>query len=211
MTAPTTQPAALPDSRSAAVPHVEQPPVDFLVPGLPFSGPELRGMELSGLLVHVVGDLYLPANHGLEDTRVRAASVLRLTAPVITGSWASTGLTAAWIHAGGGSPGVLEASVEHFQRIPSQPLSVRLHWEQSDVARDSADVVNVFGLRCTTVDRTIEDVLRRAGPRSGPPAMAAAARLLTRTDSARLRRRFEDHRRKPGMVQARRRLETLLA
>lgn len=188
--------------------------MDFLVPGLPYAGPELRAMELSGLVVHVIGDLYVEADQGESGAaarRLRAAAVHRLAAPVITGRWAAMGLTAAWAFTGGSAPAVLEASVERFHRIPLQPLSVALRLEQSDVAGQPADVVDLHGLPCTSVDRTIEDLLRRTGdPRLAAAAMAAATRLLPLTDTVALRDRFEFRRKRPGMAPARRALGRLL-
>jgi hypothetical protein len=193
----------------------------FLVPGLPFSAPELRGMELSGLVVHVMGDLYLPAEGNPperpvgEGARVRAAAVLRLAEPVLSGPWVAIGMTAAWVHAGGEAPGVLEASVDRYHRRPLFPGAVGLRLEQSGLApapegsgaRHRADVVPVHGLWCTTIDRTVEDLLRN-GPTG--PERAAAALLLPRCDPVRLRERFEVRRRRPGMAAGRAALEGLL-
>lgn len=194
--------------------HPGLAPLDFLVPGLPYAGPELRGMELSGLVVHVIGDLYVEADQvgsGASGLRVRAAAALRLAAPVISGRWAAMGLTAAWVLSGGPPPAVLEASVERFHRIPSQPLSVGLRLEQSDAAGQPSDVVEVFGLPCTSVERTIEDLLRRTGDsRRAAAAMPAATRLLPLTETGMLRDRFESRRKRPGMAPARRALERLL-
>ncbi|GAA1121874.1 hypothetical protein GCM10009670_10490 [Citricoccus alkalitolerans] len=184
------------------------------MPGLPYAGPELRGMELSGLIVHVIGDLYVEADQpgsGAAAPRMRAAAVLRLAAPVVAGRWAAMGLTAAWVLAGGPPPAALEASVQRFHRIPLQPLSVGLRLEQSDAASQPADVVDAFGLPCTSVERTIEDLLRRAGdPHRAAAAMTAAARLLPLTDTVALRDRFESRRKRCGMATARRALERLL-
>lgn len=187
-------------------------PVEFLVPGLPYSGPELRGMELSGLVDHVIGDLYLPADQRPEPTRVRAAAAHRLAVPVLTGRWAVMGVTAAWVLAGGPAPLALEAAVDRYHRIPLQPLSVRLALEQTDVVEDPADVIHLWGLPCTSAARTVEDLLRRAeDPARAADALTAAARLLPMTPAEHLRQRFEHHRRRPGMAGARRALETLLA
>ncbi|MDI3331132.1 MAG: hypothetical protein QJR09_10435 [Micrococcus sp.] len=194
----------------------------FLVPGLPFSAPELRGMELSGLLVHVMGDLYLPAgsNPPARDpggaSRMRAAAVLRLAEPVLSGPWVAIGLTAAWVHAGGAAPGVLEASVDRYHRRPLYPGAVGLRLEQSGLAPpprggeagDGRDVVPVHGLWCTAVDRTVEDLLRHGPTR---PELTAAELLLARCDPGRLRERFEARRRRPGMAAARAALMDLLA
>ncbi|NUL44946.1 hypothetical protein F7P69_07020 [Cellulosimicrobium funkei] len=203
-------------------------PMEFLVPGLPYAGPELRGMELSGLIVHVIGDLYVEADPlgsgatapmratgvraaGVRMAEVRAAAVVRLAAPVIAGRWAAMGLTAAWVFTGGQPPTVLEASVERFHRIPLQPLSVGLRFEQSDAADQPSEIVDVFGLSCTSVERTLEDLLRSAGDtRRAEAAMAAAARLLPLADPVGLRSRFESRRKRPGMAAARRALERLL-
>lgn len=186
--------------------------VDFLVPGLPYSGPELRGMEMSGLVEHVMGDLYLPADHGSGAARVRAAAARRLTAPVLTGRWAVMGVTAAWVLTGGPAPEVLEAAVDRYHRIPLQPLSVRLSLEQTDVVGQSAEVIDHWGLPCTSAARTVEDLLRRAeDPARAAAALTAATRLLPLTSATQLRDRFERHRRRPGMAGARRALETLLA
>jgi hypothetical protein len=186
------------------------PDPEFLVPGLPYTGPELRAMEISGMVDHVIGDLYLPAGGGSRAQRVRAAAVRRLAAPLLGGPWTATGLTAAWIHDGGPAPGVLEASVERFHRIPLRPLSVGLRLEQSDAARHAGDVVEIWGTSCTSVDRTIEDLLRRAGdPVLAPPAVAAARRLLAGAEVPALRARFEARRRRPGMAAARRALDRL--
>jgi hypothetical protein len=196
-------------------------PEPFLVPGLPFSAHELRGMELSGLLVHVMGDLYLPAAGNRSaciagyGARTRAAAVLRLAEPVLSGPWAAIGLTAAWVHAGGEAPGVLEASVDRYHRRPLYPGAVGLRLEQSGLApaaeggevEHRTDVDSVHGLWCTTTERTLEDLLR-GGPTG--PERAAAALLLTRCDPVRLRERFEDRRRRPGMAAARAALEQLL-
>jgi hypothetical protein len=202
-------------------PAQQCPQEPFLVPGLPFSAHELRGMELSGLLVHVMGDLYLPAE-GIEASRTagdgartRAAAVLRLAEPVLAGPWVAIGLTAAWVHVGGEAPGVLEASVDRYHRRPLYPGAVGLRLEQSGLApapeggefRYRADVVSVHGLWCTTIDRTLEDLLRH-GPTG--PERDAAALLLARCEPVRLRERFEDRRRRPGMAAARAALGELL-
>jgi hypothetical protein len=199
----------------------------FLVPGLPFSAAELRGMELSGLLVHVMGDLYRPADRPADGgrpectdgngngTRTRAAAVLRLAEPVLFGPWTAIGMTAGWVHAGGEPPGVLEASVDRYHRRPLYPGAVGLRLEQSGLApvpeggdaRHRADVVRVHGLWCTTIDRTVEDLLRN-GPTA--PERAAAALLLDRCDPVRLRERFEARRRRSGMAAARIALRELL-
>jgi len=193
----------------------------FLVPGLPFSAPELRGMELSGLLVHVMGDLYLPADGNraartvMDGAGMRAAAVLRIAEPVLSGPWVAIGLTAAWVHAGGEAPGVLEASVDRYHRRPLYPGAVGLRLEQSGLApvpedsgvRQRADVISVHGLWCTTIDRTVEDLLRNGATGS---ERAAAALLLPRCDPVRLRRRFEARRSRPGMAAARRALDKLL-
>lgn len=197
------------------------PREQFLVPGLPFSAAELRGMELSGLLVHVMGDLYLPADagpagHGGGDgVRTRAAAVLRLAEPVLTGAWVAIGGTAAWVHAGGEAPGVLEASVDRYHRRPLHPGAVGLRLEQSGLApapecgdaAHRAEVTPVHGLWCTTVERTVEDLLR-AGPTG--PERAVAALLLPRCDPVRLRERFRARRGRPGMSAARAALRDLL-
>lgn len=196
-------------------------PEPFLVPGLPFSAPELRGMELSGLLVHVMGDLYLPADqdapaHPVRDgARIRAAAVRRLAGPVLPGPWVAIGRTAAWVHVGGEAPDVLEASVDRYHRRPLYPGAVGLRLEQSGLAPapdgrghpDGADVVSVHGLWCTSIERTVEDLLRN-GP-TGPERTAAAV-LLARCDPVRLRRRFEARRRRPGMAAGRGALTELL-
>jgi hypothetical protein len=193
----------------------------FLVPGLPFSAPELRGMELSGLLVHVMGDLYLPADGNraagtvMDGAGMRAAAVLRLAEPVLSGPWVAIGLTAAWVHAGGEAPGVLEASVDRYHRRPLYPGAVGLRLEQSGLGPapqdcgvpHQADVIAVHGLWCTTTDRTVEDLLRNGPTRS---ERAAAALLLPRCDPDRLRERFEARRRRPGMAAARAELGELL-
>jgi hypothetical protein len=197
----------------------------FLVPGLPFSAAELRGMELSGLLVHVMGDLYLPADPPVDGdrparaaghgTRMRAAAVLRLAEPVLSGPWAAIGMTAAWVHGGGEAPGVLEASVDRYHRRPLYPGAVGLRLEQSGLASapegggasHRADIVPVHGLWCTTIDRTVEDLLRN-GPTG--PQRTAASLLLDRCDPVRLRERFEARRRRPGMAAARTALRELL-
>ncbi|MGM7667443.1 hypothetical protein [Microbacterium sp. A93] len=185
--------------------------VEFLVPGLPYSAPELRGMEIAGLVDHVIGDLYLPADHGTDPARLRAAAVHRLAAPVLTGRWTIMGLTAAWILAGGPAPPVLEAAVDRYHRMPLRPLSVRLSLEQTDVVDVPDDVIRLGGLPCTGPARTVEDLLRRAeDPARAAPALAAAARLLPLTPAAHLRDRFERNRRRPGMAGARRALERLL-
>ncbi|MCY1159317.1 MAG: hypothetical protein MOP51_2342 [Citricoccus sp.] len=197
------------------------PREQFLVPGLPYSAAELRGMELSGLLVHVMGDLYLPADAGPaartagDGVRMRAAAVLRLAEPVLAGPWAAIGMTAAWVHAGGEAPGVLEASVGRYHRRPLHPVAVGLRLEQSGLAPapegvddpHRADVMPVHGLWCTTIERTVEDLLR-TGPTG--PERAAAALLLRRCDPARLRERFQARRRRPGMTAARAALRELL-
>ena len=190
--------------------------VEFLVPGLPYSAPELRGMETAGLVVHVIGDLHLAADQlsaepETDPARVRAAAVHRLAAPVLTGRWAVMGLTAAWILAGGPAPSVLEATINHYHRIPLQPLSVRLRLEQTDVVEEPSDVIRLWGLPCTGLARTVEDLLRRAeDPVRAGPALTAAARLLPLTPAGHLRDRFERNRRRPGMAGARRALERLL-
>ncbi|QCU77906.1 hypothetical protein E7744_06670 [Citricoccus sp. SGAir0253] len=210
--------------------QAEPPP--FLVPGMPFTAAELRAMERSGLVVHVVGDLYAPADRyprapdgrptGREagagadaGVRWRAAAVRRLAGPVLAGPWAAMGLTAAWVHAGGEAPGVLEASVTRYHRRPLHPGAVTLRLEQSALALGrpapgpgaEADVVVLHGLCCTTVPRTVEDLLRTG---TGPAALRAAARLVPRCDPQRLRDRFEARRRRAGMADARRALEVLL-
>lgn len=187
------------------------------MPGLPYSAPELRGMEFSGLVVHVIGDLYLPADHlsagqGTDAARVRAAAVHRLASPVLSGRWAAMGLTAAWVLAGGPAPATLEAAVDRYHRIPLQPLSVRLALEQTNLMKRSADLIRVQDVPCTSLARTVEDLLRRAeDPARAAPALVAAARLLPLVPPTPLRERFERNRRRPGMAGARRALETLLA
>lgn len=193
------------------------------MPGLPFSGPELRGMELSGLVVHVIGDLYRPAAPDpvvplpASGPRWRAAAVRRLAEPLLPGPWVAIGRTAAWVHAGGPAPDVLEASVSRYHRRPLVPGALPLRLEQSglapaphggDEAGDGAgDVVHIHGLWCSSVDRTIEDLLR-AGPRG--PERAVARSLLPLSVPDRLRGRFLARRRRPGMVAARSALHELL-
>lgn len=186
--------------------------VEFLVPGLPYTAPELRGMEIAGLVDQVIGDLYHPAAHGPDPAHLRAAAVHRLAAPVLTGRWAVMGLTAAWALTGGPAPRVLEAAVDRYHRIPLQPLSVRLNLEQTDVVEEPSDIILLWGLPCTGIARTVEDLLRRAeDPARADLALTAAARLLTLTPAAILRERFERHRKRPGMAGARRALEKLLS
>lgn len=189
-------------------------PMDFLVPGLPYAGPELHAMARSGLVVHVIGDLYVEADQGQSGAaglRLRAAAVHRLAAPVLAGRWAARGLTAAWVFTGGPAPAMLEASVERFHRIPLQPLSVTLRLEQSDAAGQPADIVHLHGVPCTSVERTVEDLLRRPGDTSrAAAAMTAVRQLLPLTDPVSLRDRFESRRKRPGMAAARRALEGLL-
>lgn len=197
------------------------------MPGLPFSGPELRGMELSGLVVHVMGDLYRPAAPDpagplpAGGAHWRAAAVRRLAEPLVPGPWVAIRRTAAWVHAGGPAPGVLEASVNRYHRRPLVPGALPLRLEQSglapaphggDEAREEArdrapDVIEVHGLWCTGVDRTIEDLLR-AGPTG--PERAVARSLLPLSAPDRLRDRFQARRRRPGMAAARSALDELL-
>ncbi|HEY4615227.1 MAG TPA: hypothetical protein VIG75_07190, partial [Citricoccus sp.] len=182
-----------------------------------------RGMELSGLVVHVMGDLYRPAAPDPAATlaasgpRWRAAAVRRLAEPLIPGPWVAIGRTVAWVHAGGPAPGVLEASVGRYHRRPLVPGPLPLRLEQSGLAPaprggDEAggatgDVVEVHGLWCTSVDRTIEDLLR-AGPAG--PERAVARSLVPLSAPGRLRDRFQSRRRRPGMAAARSALHDLL-
>lgn len=195
-----TTPAARPD------------PDPFLVPGLPFSAAELRGMELSGLLIHVMGDLYRPADPGPSardaagESRVRAAAVRRLAEPVLSGPWTAIGMTAAWVHVGGPPPTVLEASVDRYHRRPLHPGAVGLRLEQSGLGPGD-EVVSVHGLWCTTLERTVEHLLRH-GPTG--PERAAAALLLPHCEPGRLRERFQARRTRPGMTAAREALAELL-
>lgn len=206
---------------SAELAPTSTEPPDFLVPGLPYSAAELWAMERSGLVVHLAGDLYLPARHpGVEgvstgrtaqSVRLRAAATHRLAAPVVFGRWAAMGLSAAWVHAGGPAPAVLEVAVEHFHRTPLSPLAVRWAPEQTDAVRHPEDVLDLAGLPCTAPARTIEDLLRRVDdPERAPSAVAAAALLVPLLPVEQLLERFERNRRRPGMAAARRVLAELL-
>lgn len=187
---------------------------EFLVVGVPFTAVELRSMVLSGVVVHLVGDLYLPARTKVTRS-VRALAILRLGQPTLAGAWTARGLTAAWVHVGGLPPSALHATVSHYHRRPAQPMALPLDLEEGDTAAPTGgeslaevDVLMLSGLRCTGLERTVEDLLRH-GPT--PAEFAAASRLLARCEHDRVRDRFERRRRRPGMAPARRSLAQLLA
>lgn len=209
--APTTPPpgeGALSSALSAAVQDE-----DLMVPGLPFSSAELQAMVHAGLVRPLLGGLCRAADHPSTD-RLRAQAVALLAAPVLAGQWCAVGGTAAWIHLGGPGPDRLEVAVSHYHRRPLRALALPLVLRQLDVAATAfdpspvqADVTLVGGLRCTTIPRTLEDLLRQEPITTARPVLVALAR---RCEAAQLWERLQRRRRLPGMAQARDRLRELL-
>ncbi|SFV22384.1 hypothetical protein [Micrococcus terreus] len=189
----------------------------LLVPGSPFTAPELQLMAQTGMVRPLLGGLYRSAATP-ADAALRAAAVLQIAAPVLAGHWCAVGRTAAWVHVGGTAPTRLEAAVSHFHRPPALAVALPLVLRQLDVAAPAGhtaeaqeDVQILHGLRCTTPDRTLEDLLRDSADGSVDLALEhTVQRLAGCTHPAALRARFERRRRLPGMLQARERLEAVL-
>ncbi len=190
---------------------------DVLLPGCPFTAAELSAMDQAGLVRPLLGGLYRPRASPVTS-RLRALAVREIAAPVLAGHWCAVGRTAAWVQVGGPPPPRLEAGVSHYHRPPSHALAIPLVLRELDVASSAGsepdpheDVLEVHGLRCTTVERTLEDLLRLPEPQSGDLGHHhAVERLISLCAPDTLRARFHRRRRLPGMLRARSRLETLL-
>lgn len=189
----------------------------LLVPGSPFTASELQLMGQTGMVRPLLGGLYRSAATPASPA-LRASAVLQIASPVLAGHWCAVGRTAAWVHVGGTAPTRLEAAVSHFHRPPALAVALPLVLRQLDVAAPAGhtaegqeDVQILHGLRCTTPDRTLEDLLRDSAVGSVDLALEhTVQRLAGHSHPDALRDRFERRRRLPGMLQARERLEALL-
>lgn len=173
---------------------------------------ELDCLVRVGALEHLLLDLYCP--RGTADARVRAAALRAIVLPRVADGSTVIGPTAAWVHLGGSAPERLHVAVAFFHRCPPTDGRVRWRFTQTDVAAGpssaapaEADVQIVDGLRVTSWERTVVDLLL-----SGEPTdVRAAARLLrwVEPDAVRERLGAVAGRRRTGSVAARARLERL--
>ena len=189
----------------------------LMIAGSPFTAAELLAMESAGLVRPLLGGLYRASAQPLT-LELRAEAVLTILGPVLAGRWCAIGRTASWVLLGGVAPPQLEAAVSHFHRRPSHAVAMPLSLRQLDVAAaeghepDAAqDVVQLHGLRCTTVERTLEDLLRETATSALDVDHHHTVQSLAALCTPRsLRERFERRRRLPGMLLARERLEAVL-
>lgn len=136
---------------------------------------------------------------------LRAAAVApRLTPPLIVER-----RSAAWVHgAVPAQPAVAECCVPHESRVAGRSDPTRTVRE---VAIPESDVVEVGGVRCTTIDRTIFDLLRDPSAADGPTVEAVQALVtIDPTAAERVRDRIDSAGRLPHKALALRRLADAL-
>ncbi|BDZ56299.1 hypothetical protein DSM26151_16450 [Agromyces marinus] len=114
--------------------------------------------------------------------------------------------SAAWVHGALPSPPVVsECCVPHSERVSVRALRQSVHLRE--VAIEPDEVVIVGPIRCTTVERTIHDLVR--DPISGSDAIAIVAALIELDPAAghRARSRIEGAHRMPHKGAALERLD----
>ncbi len=180
------------------------------VPHDPFSPNELSAMAYHGVLRAQFGPYYVDAD--VPDTATQRAKAVRMAAEhVITGDWTATLLTAAWIHAGGQAPEMLEAGTAEYQnshsRLGVHPAALRhVDYLQRPELEDD-DLLVIGGVVVTNVALTIEDLLRLGGT---PRHQSRALELTQMIDLDTLTERFRTSAHLPGMEIAIYQLEGLL-
>lgn len=180
------------------------------VPYDPFSPAELSAMAYHGILRPQFGPYYVEAD--LPDHATQRAKAVRMTAEhLITGDWTATLLTAAWIHAGGQAPEMLEAGTADCQKSRSRsgihPAALRHidYLQRSELADD--DLLVIGGVVVTNIALTIEDLLRLGGTSRH---QVRALELIQMIDLDTLMDRFQSNAHLPGMDTANHHLEGLL-
>jgi hypothetical protein len=144
-----------------------RPPAPTLLAGEDYPRAVLEVMRRDGLVVHVAGDVYLPADVAALRPHRHAALRLLTPAEAVVGM-----LAAAWAHGCDVPPAPVDLLVPHSGAVGMVGAGVRLR--QMEVP--AVDVVTVDGLRLTTLTRTALDVARWLPE---PQARPALARLLT--------------------------------
>jgi hypothetical protein len=126
----------------------------------------LAAMARDGLLAHVAGDVYLPAD--LTGVREHRLAALALLVGGAVGEDAVVGLlAAAWAHGARTCPDPVALLVPRWSHAPL-PDGVREH--ESVVPPEH--VVRAGGLRLTSPARTAADVARWLPPREAEPVLA---------------------------------------
>lgn len=143
----------------------------------------------------------------------RASSILESGNRLIKGDWIASFTTAAWVYLGGTPQEVFEAVVSRYHRIQLEPQKypVRLRQLESlntDVSdpENNTFITTIQGLRCTTVHRTTEDLLRLDRVEKNIPTIS---RLMERCDVPLLRSQMAQRRHYPGMAGAMEALDKL--
>lgn len=140
------------------LPDAVRLPLAPLQAGVTHRREELEAMRAEGLLVHVAGGVYLPADAtGSAQARVSAIALVARADAVV-------GLaTAAWLHGAPVTPGPVEVLVPHAAGPSPSRDGVREH--RTTIGTD--DTSSWAGLRVTTPVRTAADLARQpAGDRS---------------------------------------------
>lgn len=203
----------MPSSRlsPAASPATAPGPLrpSLLLPGRPFSGNELRAMELDGLLVHVFETGYIgstepitPAHRALAAAAVLPAGFRR---KVVLGR-----LTAAWVYGCAPPEPKVTVLLDHRYRATSQGRcrAVRIH----EVALGSADTVGMAGVPVTSPLRTALDVAVHAPDEDAVPALLALSSVpALKCPLGYIRQTLQLRPRMPGKAKALERVNSALA
>ncbi|MGR0317902.1 type IV toxin-antitoxin system AbiEi family antitoxin [Agromyces sp. ZXT2-3] len=160
---------------------------------------ELCAARLDGELMRI-GDGWCPVDEP-DLPSLRAAIV----APGLPAPFIVERRSAAWVHGALPAPPVApECCVPHASRVSTRSLPRAMVLRE--VAITSDEIAEVGGIRCTTLDRTVYDLVRDAEPAPDAVRIVAALLALDAGAEGRVRARMEHSRRMPHKSAALRRL-----
>ncbi|GAA1061289.1 hypothetical protein [Agromyces bracchium] len=128
---------------------------------------------------------------------LRAASVApRLPAPFVIER-----RSAAWVHGAlPAPPPAAECCVPHAERVATRSLPAGMILRE--VAIEAHDIVVIGGIRCTTLHRTVYDLVRDADPGHDVVGIVAALLVVDRSAGEAVRTRLEQAHRLPHKAAA---------
>ncbi|WP_165307353.1 type IV toxin-antitoxin system AbiEi family antitoxin [Agromyces binzhouensis] len=145
---------------------------------------ELCAARLDGEVMRI-GDGWCPVDEP-DLPGLRAASV----APGLPAPFVVERRSAAWVHGAlPAPPPVAECCVPHSSRVSTRSLPPGLLLREVAIA--AADIAVIGGVRCTTPDRTVYDLVRDAEPARDVVAIVAALLSADRSMGERVRSRLE--------------------
>ncbi|EMY35736.1 hypothetical protein D477_002773 [Arthrobacter crystallopoietes BAB-32] len=180
-----------------------------MLPGRPFSGNELRAMELDGLLVNVLEGGYV----GAMDTVTPAHRALAAAALVPEGFRHKVALgrmTAAWVYGCAEPAEKIAVLLDHRYRATSQGRCRAIHIHE--VMLGPSDTVSMAGVAVTSPLRTALDIAVHAPEEDAVPALLALSSApALKCPLGYVRQALQSRDRLPGKARALERIAAALA